>query len=134
MMNATIIGRLPSWFRAAAVLAFLWNLIGVCFYLGQVGVLGPPFVQEGAPAMPALVTAAYAIGVFGGAAGSLGLVLLKAWARPVLMVSLLALIVDWGWVIMTTGSAALPLGLTVLVIAVLLVWLAQSAAAKGWLR
>ncbi len=131
-MNATSATKAPGWLRIVGVVALLWNLIGVCFYLGQVGVLGPPFVQEGAPtSMPVWVTAGYAIGVFGGAIGSLGIALLKAWARPVLWLSLVGLIVDWGWVFASFGSATLPLGLTVLVIAALLVWLAQKAVARG---
>lgn len=133
-MNSAAIGRTPLWFTIVGVVALLWNLVGVCFYLGSVGVLGPPFVQEGQPVSPSWVTAAYAIGVFGGAIGSLGLALHQRWARGLLWVSLVALIVDWGWVFVNFGSVALPLGLTVLVIAALLAWLANKGVAKGWLR
>lgn len=133
-MNAAAIGKAPVWFTIVGIVALLWNLVGVCFYLGSVGVLGPPFVQEGQPVSPNWVTAAYAIGVFGGTVGSLGLVIHKRWARGILWVSLIALLVDWGWVFANFGMVAVPLGAFVLVIAALLAWLANSAVAKGWLR
>lgn len=134
-MNAIALSRPPVWFTIVGVVALLWNLIGVCFYLGQVGVLGPPFVQEGAPTdMPVWVTAGYAVGVFGGAIGSLGLVLRQSWAKWVLWLSLIGLIVDWGWVFASFGIQAVPFGAFILLIAALLVWLAGHAARKGWLR
>ena len=132
-MASTLERRPPAWFRIVGVLALIWNLIGVCFYLGHVGVLGPPFADTAAPAMPDLVTGAFAIGVFSGVIGSLCLVLARAWARPILLVSLIGSAVDWGWVIMAVGNTALPMGVTVIVIAALLVWLAHSGVRKGWL-
>lgn len=131
-MNATAIARPPAWFYPVAFVALLWNLIGVCFYLGSVGVLGPPFVQPGQPVTPAWVTAAFALGVFGGAFGCLGLLLTRRWAVGLIWLSLIALIVDWGWVFANFGLS--PLGIFVLVVAVLLVWLTNRASARGWLR
>ena len=120
-----------------AFVALLWNLIGVAFYLGEVGMLGgafaPPDPGDAVADMPTWVTAAYAIGVFGGALGTLGLLLLKRWAGPLLWVSLIALIVDWGWVMFASGAGIQPLGIVVLVVAAVLVWLAADAAKRGWL-
>ncbi len=45
-MNATALARPPAWLTIVGVVSLLWNLIGVCFYLGQVGVLGGPFLVD----------------------------------------------------------------------------------------
>jgi hypothetical protein len=53
----------PMSFLLVAALGLVWNAIGAAFYLGQVGVLGGPFVPPpDQPVMPAWVTAAYADG------------------------------------------------------------------------
>jgi hypothetical protein len=133
-MNNIIGARPPAWLRGLALVALLWNLIGVAFYLGEVGVLGGPFAPpEPAIEMPGWVTAAYAIGVFGGALGAIGLLLLKRWAGPVLWASLIALVLDWGWVMFASGAGIQPLGIVVLVVAAGLVWLASTGAKRGWL-
>lgn len=131
-MSATLRSPAPAWLTIVGVGGVLWNLIGVCFYLGTVGVLGAPFVQPDQPVMPGWVTAAFALCTFGGVAGSLGLALRKRWARGVLWLALVAAIVDWGWVF--AGYGVDPLGVAVLVIAALLAWLAHTGVARGWLR
>ena len=133
-MNNIIGARPPVWLRVLAFVALLWNLIGVAFYLGEVGVLGGMFAPPDPTfELPGWVTAAYAIGVFGGALGSLGLLMLKRWSVMVLWASLIALILDWGWVMFASGAGIQPLGICVLVIAAGLVWLASTGAKRKWL-
>jgi uncharacterized membrane protein len=91
----------PSTLRAIGVVATLWNLVGVASYLAHVGLFGeaaaaPP---EGGAEMPVAITAAFAIAVFAGAIGSMGIALLKRWAEPVLWISLIATLIDWVWVL-----------------------------------
>jgi hypothetical protein len=125
--------KTPTWLRIVAAIALLWNAIGVFFYLVQVGLIAsPPDMPR--TELPAAITAAYAIGVFGAVAGCLGLLLGRRWAYPVLLVSLIALIIDWGWQLTNTAEASLPLGITVLAIAVILPLLARRAIKAGWLR
>jgi hypothetical protein len=133
-MNNIIGTRPPAWLRIVGFVALLWNLIGVAFYLGEVGMLGGAFVPpDPRIEMPNWVTAAYAIGVFGGALGSLGLALLRKWALSLLWISLIALIVDWGWVMFASGAGIQPLGIVVVIVAAVLVWLASIAGKRGWL-
>ena len=133
-MSNVIGARAPGWLRPVALVALLWNLVGVAFYLGHVGILGGPFVPPPSEsAMPIWVTAAYAVGVFAGAVGTLGLAFLQSWSRPVLWLSLLALIVDWGWIMLASGAGIQPLGIVVLVVAALLVWVASTAEKRGWM-
>ncbi len=108
--------------RVIGALGILWNLMGVGSYLGHVGMFGaeaaaPP---PGAPAMPAATTAAFAIAVFSGVAGSIGLALLKRWAAPVLWLSFATSLVDWAWVLAYSEAASVPLGISVIVLSLLL--------------
>lgn len=138
-MNDTMIGtRAPAWLRLVAGLGLLWNLYGVYNYLMTVGVVGGAN-EAAAGAMPAWVTGAFAIAVFGGVLGCVGLLLLMRWAKLLLLISLLAVLAMDIWMFALSGLAGTmggpEMGVTiaVIVVAVLLVWLAYSADKKGWL-
>ena len=134
----------PAWFRIVALLAVLWNCLGVWGYLAKVGV-APNMMEMTAEetalvaAMPTWATAGFAVAVFGGLLGSLGLLLGKAWARMLLILSLLGMLVQFGWWLLMSGameqmggsSAAMPAVVTL--IGLLLVWLAGMGIRKGWL-
>ena len=134
----------PAWFRIVALLAVLWNCIGVWTYLSKVGV-APPMMEMTADetalaaSMPTWATAGFAVAVFGGLLGSLGLLLGKAWARMLLILSLLGMLVQFGWWLLMSGamermggsSAAMPA--IVVLIGLLLVWLAGMGVKRGWL-
>lgn len=143
-MNDVIGASPPGWFRVVAVLAILWNLVGVWSYLSKVG--AAPAMMEMTPeevtlaaSMPSWATAAFAVAVFGGLLGSLGLLLRKAWARVLLILSLLGMLVQFGWWLLISGameqmgasSAAMPA--VVVLIGVLLLWLANMGVKRGWL-
>jgi hypothetical protein len=89
---------------------------------------------------PGWAVAATAVAVWGGALGSLGLILRRRWALPLLSASLIGLVVQdvamfvLSDVLKVNGSVVLGLQGLVLAIAVALLWLARTANAKGWLR
>ena len=135
----------PKWFTPVAVLALLWNLLG-CFMIAMDAMM-PPDAVAALPADQQAIHAARApwmvigsiVAVAAGALGSLGLVLKRRWATPLLILSVLGLVVqDLGFVLI---ARTLPIptagwimqGL-VLVIAILLVVMARKAARHGWLR
>jgi hypothetical protein len=122
----------PAWLRIIGGLAAAWTAIGVYSYLHHVGLA--PGDMPRAVGMPPLVTAAYAIGVFGGVAGSLGLALARRWAVPLLWLSLAGLVIDWGWVFTVDKGGSVMLGATVLAVATGLAVLASIAARRNWLR
>ena len=132
----------PGWFQVVALLAVLWNLFGVAMYLSSVGIFGDPMAglseaeRAAASSIPPLITSAFAIGTFTGLIGSLGLLLRKAWAQPVLIVSLIALLVLEGWILFLSGAVEM-FGLAVPIMvsagAILLAWLATHARRRGWL-
>jgi hypothetical protein len=147
-MNATLatenVERIPAWFRVVAGLALLWNLFGVAMYLSAVGVFGDPTTglteaqRAAADAIPAWIMGAFAIGTWGGLVGSLGLLLGRRWAWPLLLVSLVALLVLEGWIVFLSGAleahGGLAIPISVSVVAALLVWVAAKARSRGWLR
>jgi hypothetical protein len=143
-MNDMIGARPPGWFRLVALLALLWNLVGVWSYLSKVG-MAPPMMEMTpdevalAAGMPAWATAGFAIAVFTGLLGSVGLLLGKAWARLLLILSLLGMLVQFGWWVVMSGAmermgasiAVMPA--VVILIGILLLWLANTGIKRGWL-
>ncbi len=133
----------PSWFRIAAFLALVWNAFGVVMFLSAVGAFGDPTAglseaeRAIAASIPGWIMAAFGIGTFTGVAGSLGLLLRRRWAWPLLLVSLVALLVLETYVVFFSGAAAVSgvaIPVTVVVGALLLVWLARHARKRDWLR
>jgi hypothetical protein len=134
---STVIGaRAPAWLRIVAALGLIWNCIGVYAYLGTVGVVKGGGEGMSAAEMPAWVTGAFAISVFGGLLGSLGLLLLMRWSKLLLLLSFVALLAQDVWKFALVGGPINMLGLTIAVnlISLFLVWLAYMADGKGWLR
>lgn len=127
-------------------LAFVWNLMGVAAYLSQVtsdeALLVQIHGQEAAAMMmaqPAWYTAAFALAVFGGALGCLGLLLRKTWALWPLLLSLLCVVIQHIYYL-THGTyqfvegGAWVMVLLIPIVAVFLVWFAWRKVADGTLN
>ncbi|HEX8223056.1 MAG TPA: hypothetical protein VF605_04470 [Allosphingosinicella sp.] len=134
----------PAWFRIVALVAVLWNAFGLYQYLMSVGLFGDPTAslteaQRAVVAtIPAAITGAFATGTLAGLIGSLGLLLRKRWALPLLVLSLLALAILEGWIVFLSGAleafGGIALPATIVVVALLLAWLAWHARRRGWLN
>lgn len=136
----------PAGFRAIAVAALLWNLIGVAMFFLQPGLdperiaALPPEQRQVYAAMPAWLAVPYAMGVFGGAFGALGLLLRRRWATAMFAISLLGVAVQMAGVYAFTpawavsGAAGLPMAVLLVGVAAFLLWYARRAAARGWLE
>jgi len=145
-MTEATVSRVPGWYWAASGLALLWTLFGVAAYLMQaygVGAGGQTGMTEAQrqldSTMPAWVMGAYAIAVFAGAIGCVGLLLRKRWAKILLLVSLIAVLAQQVWVFLLSdamellGQSAAILPIVVILVSILLVWFADQAGKKGWL-
>jgi hypothetical protein len=128
----------PTWYLPVVIIALLWNLIGCAAYLMDV-TLTPEAVAAMSPdqqalyaARPAWAVAAYAIAVWGGALGCVGLIMNTRWAKSALLASLLGLIAQdvalFGLSPVAIETSVYALQGMVLVIAVLLLLLANRAA------
>ena len=141
-MAAALPASPPGWFRGVALLAALWNAFGVAMYLSSVGVLGDAVAglseteRAAAESIPGWITGAFAIGTFAGLIGSVGLLLARSWAQPVLILSMAALLVLEGWILFFSGAVeafGLAVPVAVSVGAILLASLATHARGRGWL-
>lgn len=119
--------------RLVGIFGILWNLVGVASYLAHVGMFGPEAaaVPAGSPPTPDAITAAFAIAVFSGVVGSVGLAILKLWAQIILWISFIASVVNWVWVFAYSNAASWPLGISVIVIALALAIVAGRSRQTG---
>jgi hypothetical protein len=132
-------------FWTIGAVALAWNLLGVLSYLmsvtaGPEALAGLPEAERNLYAdIPAWATSAYAIAVFGGLLGSIALLIRKAWAVPLFVVSLIAVIVQMAHAFFMTalfevkGAGAAILPLLILAIAAYLALYSRRARERGWL-
>jgi hypothetical protein len=138
--------RVPGWYWAVAVLALLWEAAGCFAYFTQVTMEAAELARLPAAqrdiwaAMPAWVVGAYAVAVWVGLTGAVGLLLRRRWARIAFAVSLIAVIVQFGWtflatpILTTIGTSAAAFPAFIALMAAILLWFSGLAARRGWLR
>ena len=88
---------------------------------------------------PAWATGAFAIAVFGGLLGCIALLLRKAWAQYLFILSLLGVIIHDVWGVSAgtlahVGTFDKVMTVAVLVIGIFMVWFSRKKAAKGILN
>lgn len=130
-----------------AVIALIWNGMGVMSYLGSVYMteeIRAQYTAEQLAVMdsaPAWLTGVYALAVFLGLLGALLLLLKRRLAIPVFGVSLLMVLVQMIYSWLATDSIAafgtlqgIVMPLMLIAIAIFLYYYSKGAAAKGWLK
>jgi hypothetical protein len=139
-------GPPPVWFRVIAVVALLWFLMDISAFFMRVlmtenGINAMPANQQHLYRnMPHWVNVVFAGEVFGGALGSVGLLLRKKWALPSFAVSLLGVLSQTFhvWIrsdaISVMGVFAVVAPLVAILIGGGMIVLTKSATARGWLR
>ena len=136
----------PVWFWIVSVIALIWNGWGVNMYLQQAyntesyrAMYPDPEMLEMANNTPAWATGAYAIAVFAGLLGCIGLLLRKKWAKPIFVLSLLGVLVSMTYHLFMSkafevyGTEVVVMPIIVTLIAIFLVWFAKKGIAKSWL-
>lgn len=144
-MNATLDLPRSKSFWVVGILALLWNLVGVAMFFLQLTMSPqqvaqlPPAEQTIYNAVPQWLYVAFAIAVFGGVLGAIGLLAKKRWAVTMFFVSLLAVLAQYVGLFTSTpawdlkGMSTLVMPGIVVVIALYLWWYSQKAAVRGWL-
>lgn len=125
--------------------ALFWNLIGMMLYYMQM-TMTPEALdgftagqQEFFGTIPVWATSAYAIAVTAGVLGSLFLLLRKAWAAPLFVVSLAGIVVQNLHAFLLSnglevfGAQGIILPATVMFVAIALVLYSRRARARRWL-
>ena len=144
-MNTTA-REAPRWFRIVSALAVAWMLVGVSAWVMDLLMDEAALarMEEGQRLLyterPGWVLVMYGIATFTGLAGAVGLLLRRGWAVPALVVSLVAVTIQFGYVLFAMdaigrigAAAAVPFPLVIFTIGVALLGLAVSAAKRGWL-
>ena len=135
----------PIWFWVVSVIALIWNALGVNAYLQQAynttahRTMYTPEQLMVLDKTPAWATAAFAIAVFAGLLGCIGLLLRKKWAKMVFLASLLGIIIQLIHSIFLAKMyqlLSLPqniMSFSIPVVAFLLYYIAKKSEARGWL-
>lgn len=142
-MNDVIRDEPTRGYWIISIVALLWNLLGIMAYMMHVTLTAEDLaaMNEAERALytgaPAWVTAAYAIAVFGGTLGCVGLLLRKSWAVAVFAVSLVAIIAQMGYSLLMTdlievmGASSVIMPLVVVAIGAYLLYFANNAKSTG---
>ncbi len=136
----------PTWFWVVSIIALLWNLVGVFNYLNQafnqVAILESlnQAQREVFEAIPAWATAAFAIAVFSGTLGCIGLLMKKKWAKPLFTISFIAAVAQFiHWLFISNaveafGPSTYGMPIAVLLIGLYLISFSKKGIQKGWLK
>ena len=136
----------PRSYWIISSLALVWNLIGLAAYVSQVTMsedalrMLPDAQRTFLENTPGWATGAFAIATTAGVLGSLLLLLRNAWAVPLFLISLAAVLAQtyYGFVIangievLGAGSAVLPAA--TIAIGTGLIWYSRVAKERGWFR
>ena len=143
--TTTVAPKRSLGFWLTGVFALVWNLIGVAMWYLQVNMSAEQLAAMTEPqrqvyeATPGWLNIAFAVAVFAGVLGALGLLLKKRWASTMFLLSLIALLVQMigAYVVTPAWAAYGPVGLVMpavlLLIALFLLWYANKAQARNWL-
>lgn len=140
-MNDRAAGGVHWSFWVIGAVALVWNVMGVINFFVQMNPDALAAYRESERAIiegrPAWATGAFAMAVFGGALGSLLLLLRKPAAFYLFIASLLGVI---GTIIHTLGAGIdfslgeiLGIILMPLVVAAFLIWYSRQSGRKGWI-
>lgn len=138
--------RPPAWFWVVAVVLLLWGAMGcyACIQQFRLGAeaMGPATDYDRAlfASLPAWYNYVYAAAVGTGLLGSVALLLRSATARLLYIVSLVALVVQFGYafgatdLIAVKGAAVtLPFPIFIAVVAIFQIWFAGFAQRRRWI-
>ena len=134
---------IPGWFYAVAGLVLLFEAFGCWMYVSQVSAdaASLPLDQRAMwDATPVWMVAAYALAVWVGLAGAVLLLLRRKLAVPLLLVSLIAVIVQFSGLFLvpqlreTVPESALITPVVLILACYLVFQFARVAQRRGWLR
>lgn len=135
----------PLWFRIVVMLLVLWGAMGVfaCIQQFRLGAeaMGAATDYDRAlyASLPVWYNAVYAVATGCGLIGALALFFRSVLAIPLLVISLIAIVVQFGWLFATTDMIAVKgvwttyFPLFIFAVAACALWLARLARRRGWI-
>lgn len=140
----TITKPTPLYWLISTV-ALFWNFMGIIAYLGQAYIsddalkMLPEENQLYFSNVPAWVTAAFAVAVFGGFLGAIGLIIRKKWSYFLFVISFLALVAQHvynffiqNYIEMTGSKMILPI--VTFIVALFLIYFSKQKSQQGVLK
>lgn len=137
----------PLWFWVIAALSLLWNIMGLFSFFGHLFIaeFGWQELAENEIALyqeySLWTHIVFAVAVFSGFIGSIGLLLRKHWTYTVFLVSFLAIIPQMIHSVFFTSSIevyglskAITMPIIVVLIAMLLIWFSKRSVYRNWYR
>lgn len=138
--------HMPRYFIVIAIVLLLWNLMGLAAFAMQYTAdltelaKSDPVTAQAFAAMPAWVWIAYTIAVGAGTLGAVLLLMKKAAAASLFLLSLIAVVVQFGYTFLGTdllalkGPAVLAFPAFIVVMAVVQLLYARHLVGKAVLR
>lgn len=135
----------PAWFRIVGVALIAWGVMGgyACVQQLRLGAeaMGPATEYDRAliASLPVWYNAVYIVAVGCGLFGAVALLARSVLSIPLFAISLIAVIVMFGWMFAATdilavkGAGTLVFPLVIAAIAVFQLWLGRHARARGWI-
>ena len=149
-MQQAVAARTPAHLWIVAILAVLWNSIGVVDYLmtrlhndayfaKTMPTMNPADFYAYADSLPLYASIGWGLGVWGGFLGSLLLLFRSRFAVPVFVLSMIGVVVGMGYQLAvpppgSEGAGGKVIGYAVILIAAALLYYAWRQRAKGVLR
>ncbi|WP_230629464.1 hypothetical protein [Sphingomonas sp. Leaf37] len=137
---------IPGWFRVIAVMLTIWGVVGVfaCVQQFRLGAeaMGPAddYYRRLYATFPAWYNRIYAVATGSGLLAALALLFGSRLARPLFVVSLIAIVVQFGWLFLATDIIAVrgvaqvvPFPAFIAMVATFGVWLSDHAGRRGWI-
>jgi hypothetical protein len=147
-MATTFQKKPPMWLFVVAVILVLWGGMG-CYACYMQLTMGPEawgdpknidYDRALYASLPSWYNIDYAIGVGTGLLGSLALLFRSALSRLLYVVSLVAIVIQFGYALLLTdlvahkgAVATVPFPLLIIAIGVFEVWLSGYAKRRGWI-
>jgi len=138
--------KLPVWFWIVAIVSLLWNIMGVFSFFMHIFISSETIAKlseserELYGEYPLWTTIVFAIAVFFGFVGSLGLVFKQKWSKMAFILSFVAIVPQMIHNVFYTTSIevygiaqAVTMPILVVVIGMFLVWFSDFSINKKWL-
>lgn len=138
--------NMPRYSIVIAIVLLLWNLMGLAAFAMQYTAdltelaKSDPVTAQAFAAMPAWVWIAYAIAVGAGTLGAVLLLMKKATAASLFLLSLIAVVVQFGYTFLGTdllalkGPSVIAFPAFIVVMAIIQLLYARNLVGKGVLR
>ena len=136
----------PKWYWIVSVFALIWMLFGVVAWVADLMMDEATLAQMSAAQQqlyanrPQWLFVVYAIAIFTGLAGAIGLLLRKRWSVPAFSVSLGAIVLQFGYTLTAMDAVnllgpatALPFPIVIFTIGLALLWVSLKANSANWL-